>query len=188
MTKKDIRRKYRVLRDQMGQDTVNVLSEQICDRLLHSSLYAQATCIFAYYPLGNEVDIRQVVTQAWKDGKQVAFPKVFGDEMRYFLIEDFSKLHPGSFGVMEPEETNPVNWEDALVLTPGVAFDRSGNRMGFGKGYYDRYFAQHRGCKMVGVAYELQMAEELPTQEHDIVLPFLVTEEKLWETRTAFQK
>ena len=125
-------------------------------------------------------------------------------EIRCVILKwgDFSQLAEGAFGVMEPivaeigrnmkfadesAETKhvnndrmvrPVDWrgKDTLVLTPGVAFDRYGNRMGFGKGYYDRYFAERNRYNLLGVAYELQVSEELPTGEFDVALPYIVTE------------
>ena len=83
--------------------------------------------------------------------------------------------------VMEPVETNPIDWEEALVLVPGVAFDRQGSRMGYGKGYYDRFFEGKTDCVKVGVAYELQVADQLPTEENDLPMEYLVTEKGVWK-------
>lgn len=100
--------------------------------------------------------------------------------MNYFEVGDFSELEEGAFHVMEPQESRPADWEDALVLVPGVAFDRKKNRMGYGKGYYDRYFAGKTDCVRLGIAYELQVAEQLPTEENDLPMEYLVTEKSLW--------
>lgn len=160
----------------MSPEEVNRLSGQICRNLLESSLFSEAQYIYAYYPLGNEADICPVLDEAWKSGKRVAFPKVFGETMRFFEVKSFDHLSPGTFGVMEPEEGCPVDWENPLVFTPGVAFDRNGNRMGYGKGYYDRYFGSRPGAVMLGVAYELQVTEKIPVGVYDRVLDGVVTE------------
>ncbi len=176
MSKKEIRKKYKELRERMSLSEVKKLSGQICENLQESSLFSEAQYIYAYYPLGNEADIRPVIETAWRDGKRVAFPKVFGETMRFFEVKSFGQLFPGTFGVMEPEESCPVDWEKPLVFTPGVAFDRKGNRMGFGKGYYDRYFESRPGAVMVGVAYELQVSDEIPIDRYDRALDGIVTE------------
>lgn len=180
--KREIRKKYKTARHQMEQRQVSALSQEICKHIIESSIFQSAGHIFAYYPLGNEADVRPVVKAAWRMGKHVAFPKVFGDVMRYFEISDFSQLHPGTFGVMEPEETCPVDWNHALVLTPGVAFDQKGNRMGFGKGYYDKYLAKFPECITIGVSYGLQLAEQIPVEVTDIPLDYMVTETGMWKT------
>lgn len=174
--KKEIRKKYRALRDQMDPASVLALSARICENIRSLEAFQNADYIYAYYPLGNEADIRPVIEEAWRLGKKTAFPKVFGDDMRFFQIDDFSHLHPGTFGVMEPEEDHPVNWKDVLVLVPGVAFDLKGNRMGFGKGYYDRYLKELPGAVTVGVAYGLQIADCIPTEDTDIRLDVIVTD------------
>ncbi len=184
--KREFRNIYRTRRNGMSHSELVPLSEQICANLTGSDLFCCADSIYAYYPLGNEADVRPVAKTAWLQGKRVAFPKVFGDEMRYFEVEDFGQLAEGSFGVMEPEQecgAAPVDWVGEcalLVLVPGVAFDRNGNRMGFGKGYYDRHFkdsADIPGMTLVGVAYGMQIADLLPTEEHDLAVPYIVTEE-----------
>ncbi|MCC8017558.1 MAG: 5-formyltetrahydrofolate cyclo-ligase [Lachnospiraceae bacterium] len=189
--KQEMRKKYRTLRNDMDRDSAERLSARICRRISESPLFKNAKYIYAYYPLGNEADIRPVVEEAWRKGKCVAFPKVFGEELRFFEVEDFAQLSEGAFGVMEPSEDGetdssdgpsrpvPVDWrgEEALVLTPGVAFDRKGNRMGFGKGYYDRHFAGDNRCVMMGVAYELQIADQLPADPFDVVMSCIMTEQ-----------
>ncbi|MCD8230819.1 MAG: 5-formyltetrahydrofolate cyclo-ligase [Clostridiales bacterium] len=189
--KQEIRKFYKQLRNDMEREQVASLSSEICRHILESPLFQTAEYIYAYYPLGNEADIRPVAEEAWKRGKQVAFPKVFGDEMCYFEVGDFSQLVEGTFGVMEPLPVNdggtarPVDWRrlDTLVLTPGVAFDRHGNRMGFGKGYYDRHFAERNRYIMLGVAYELQVSKELPTGEFDVALSYIVTENGIFDMK-----
>ena len=101
--------------------------------------------------------------------------------MRYFEISSFSELEEGTFHVMEPVEMHPVDWENALVLVPGVAFDRQCNRMGYGKGYYDRFFEGKPDCVKLGVAYELQVSDQLPAEENDLPMEYLVTEKEMWK-------
>lgn len=180
--KNEIRRQFKDARDRMSSRQAAALSEVICGHIISSPAFVRAERVFAYCPLGNEVDVRGVVREAWRRGKRVAFPKVFGNEMSFFEAGDFRKLHPGAFGVMEPEETRLADWETGLMLVPGVAFDRRGNRMGFGKGYYDRYLAKHPGCICLGIAYELQVADRIPTEETDMPLQGLVTEKGILNT------
>lgn len=178
--KQQIRKKYKTLRNEMSDSEVREKSAQICKNIISSELFQNAEKILAYAPLGNEVDIRPVIKEGWRQNKRIAFPNVFGDTMKYFEISDFSELEEGTFHVMEPKEDHPVDWSDALVLVPGVAFDKKKNRMGYGKGYYDRFFEGKSGCVELGVAYELQIAEQLPVEENDLPMAYLVTEENLW--------
>ncbi len=184
MTKKELRKHYLTLRNALLPSQVESLSSQICTHILHSPLFAQATTILAYHPLGNEVDIRPVIEAAWRQKKEVAFPKVLGEEMDFFVVTDFSQLQQGAFGVMEPVAgcaRLSAAQKDILVLTPGVAFDKKGNRLGFGKGYYDKYFAERKAWARLGISYSLQAAEALPADPYDLPLPFLVTEEGMHE-------
>lgn len=181
MEKKEIRKQYKMLRNKMSEMEVKEKSDRICQNIILSNLFQQVERIMAYAPLGNEVDIRPVMEEGWRQQKRIAFPKVFGDTMRYFEVSSFSQLEEGTFHVMEPVETNPVDWKNALVLVPGVAFDRQGNRMGYGKGYYDRFFEEKSGCVKAGVAYELQVVDQLPTKENDLPMEYLVTEKGVWK-------
>ncbi len=197
--KEDVRNAYREKRDEMPPAQAADLSARICAHLTASDFFARAEYLYAYAPLGNEADIRPAVEAAWHEGKRVAFPKVFGEEMRFFAVTDFAQLTEGAFGIREPSEEAgavPVDWRapenrcgengsDAptkplLVLVPGVAFDRSGHRLGFGKGYYDRHFAAcGSAATLLGVAYAFQIAEALPAEPHDLRVSHLLTEDDI---------
>ncbi len=194
----------------MSRRDTEPLSAQITAHLIDSALFRGAQYLYAYYPLGNEADVRLAAQTAWQEGKRVAFPKVSGDAMRFFEVTGFGQLAEGTFGVMEPVETAgalPAGWQkDLLVLVPGVAFDRQGNRIGYGKGYYDRYFAEYAaaspgatqydaassgvtqydaassGVTLVGVAYESQVADCLPAKPYDLTVSYLVTEKGIFHT------
>ena len=166
---KSFRKEHLAIRNAMSEKEVAEKSGVIVKRLLQTGWYQKAQEIFAYYPLKNEVDCRALFLQAWADGKRIALPRTKEEnQMDFFYIDSLKQLEEGTFHVMEPKEDHPIDWSDALVLVPGVAFDRKKNRMGYGKGYYDRFFEGKSGCIELGVAYELQVAEQLPTEENDL--------------------
>ena len=90
MEKKEIRKQYKILRNKMSEMEVKEKSDRICQNIISSNLFQQAERILAYAPLGNEVDIRPVIEEGWRQQKRIVFPKVFGDTMRYFEISSFS--------------------------------------------------------------------------------------------------
>ena len=141
-------------------------SHAICQALWQMPLIQEAQAVYCYAPIGSEADIWELAERLWAAGKRLAFPRVLGAEsadMEFFEVKNRKELAEGAFHVPEPdvEGRTPVDWKGAPVLVPGVAFDASGARCGYGKGYYDRYFAAHPELVRVGVAFECQMAEEL---------------------------
>lgn len=103
------------------------------------------------------------------DGKRVAVPKVYGDEMRFIYMTDLSLTEKSDMGIPEPVADGPIGDDPtALVLMPGLAFTEKGDRMGYGGGYYDKFLAGEPNHPTVALCYEFQMVEELPTQDHDI--------------------
>lgn len=183
-TKKQIRKKYRGIRDAIPAMAAKELSFCLSQQILQWNPYKEAEKIYFYYPLGREVSLLPVIEDAMMRRKQVAFPKVNGDNMEFYEITSLSQLAEGCFHVMEPNFVNGkqglypklADWKQALCFVPGVAFDKTGVRFGYGKGYYDRYFSNHSGCRLVGCAYECQVAEKLPADAWDIRMDDLVTE------------
>ena len=129
--------------------------------------------------VSNEVDTHALIRDALDDGKCVAVPVARkGRPMIQVRISDLSELVPAPFGLLEPAEGS---WDPVppgafdLVIVPGLAFDHRGNRIGFGGGFYDRFLSGLDAAR-VGVAYEFQLGETLPTEPHDVGLDWLVTE------------
>ena len=154
----------------MRVQEVSEKSSHICERLLTSEWYENSKTIYGYYPLGNEVDCRMFLEKALADQKRVALPRTRKDGiMDFYEIHSLEDVQEGAFHVMEPlEECTIVTEEEAVVLVPGVVFDRSGNRYGYGKGYYDRYFARFPRLKRYALAYENQLEEQLEVLDTDI--------------------
>lgn len=104
-----------------------------------------------------------------KDGKRVAVPKCYGDEMRFIYMDDLSKVEKGYANIPEPIADEPVaDDQTALVLMPGMAFTRDGKRMGYGGGFYDKFLAAEPNHPTVALCYGFQMVEDLPTEDYDI--------------------
>ena len=191
------RKHYITLRRQMSQEDVRTKSRDICEKVINCTAYKDAQVILAYYPLGNEVDCMPVLEDALNNGKQVMLPRTLENcEMDFYQISRFSDVEEGHFHVMEPKaycrKYEPECFvfekddlmQDAvqtkkgvLVLVPGVVFDCQGNRYGYGKGYYDRYFSRFPQLKRMGLAYTEQLSvETLECLETDIKMQIIVTE------------
>ena len=118
---------------------------------------------------------------ALRHGKRIAFPKTTGDAMDFYEITDLDLLKEGSFHVMEPESRGKkaVSNNPDLCFVPGIAFDHAGGRFGYGRGYYDRYFAdplRQAATTRIGCAYECQISENLPVSDWDVRMDYLLTE------------
>lgn len=174
-----LRLEHKKIRSQMEDSEGKALSGVICERLLKEEWYEAAEVIFGYYPLGKEVDCRPFLNRALRDGKRVALPRTgAGFQMDFYEITSLEYLEEGSFHVSEPPGHCPLlEREDGVAIVPGVVFDKKGSRYGYGKGYYDRYFARFPNLERMGLAYEHQMEEALETAETDIKMHRIYTEE-----------
>lgn len=183
--KGQIRRHYKKQRDAMPVSLARQLSEKISAAILQWELYQRANAVFFYYPLGKEVSLLPVIEEALQKGRRAAFPKTVGDIMEFYEVTDLQELEEGNFHVMEPkaEGRRPVCWEPELCFVPGVAFGRAGERYGYGRGYYDRYFADRGTVRLVGCAYGSQIAEKLPVGAWDVRVDDLVSEEGIFSCR-----
>lgn len=169
MDKKALRRAIAAQKKAMTEDEIRDKSAKLTERFLITDYYRNAQTIYGYLPYNQEVRTIPLLEQALRDGKRVAVPKVYGDEMRFLYIEDMSGIAPGSFGIPEPIADAPIADDpQALVLMPGLAFDSEGNRMGYGGGFYDRFLAEEPEHPTVALCYDFQMLPKLETEAHDI--------------------
>ena len=169
MNKKELRAKIKEAKKAMTEIQIDELSSDLCRQFLATEEYRNAKTIYGYLPYNQEVRTWALLEQALKDGKKVAVPKVYGDDMRFIYMDDLSAVSDGYAGIPEPIADAPVADDPtALVLMPGLAFDREGHRIGYGGGFYDRFLENEPNHPTVALCYHFQMLEHLDTEEHDI--------------------
>ena len=182
-TKEEIRRRIHRERLALAPSEVEDRSRAVGERLMATDLYRQTCCLGCYVSVKNEVDTHRLIRAALREKKRVGAPKTDrGGGMVHLEIEALSDLRPGPFGLLEPSGANraeilPADFD--LILVPGIAFDRQGNRIGFGGGYYDRFLGLTPAPR-VGLAYDFQLLERLPVDAQDVRLDFLATESEVY--------
>ncbi len=152
-------------------------SQIICKTLLVRPECKKATAICVYVSLPEEVDTRNIFQTLFEQKKSVIVPRVEGSHLRLHQIQSMDDLTKGSFGIAEPKRSCPeveTSFVD-LFIVPGIAFDRSGYRLGWGKGYYDRLLAGVSATK-IGLAYSFQIVSRLPHTGYDIPMDIVITE------------
>lgn len=183
-TKTDIRKRILKKRTELSTDEVKEKSDIICRHIAQNQAFLAADIIYGYMPIRKEADILPVLRLALRMGKTVGLPRVAGDDMDFYRICDFSELETGSFSVMEPAEHCPILKETGMMLIPMTAFDTDGNRLGYGKGFYDRYIRKSRenyksNNSLFGVAYEFQKTPAIPGEETDCPMDYIITEKSI---------
>ncbi len=177
MTKKEIRRIVKERRSLLLPEQETTASGAILSFLVSLPEYRETDTVYCYVDYNHEVQTWPVMERAMADGKQVAVPRVDGKSMDFYYITSKTDLESGYFGIMEPKAGLPVaSTQEALFIMPGVAFDRSHHRVGYGGGFYDRYLERMPGLKTAAVAYECQIFEAVPFEPFDIRPEILITE------------
>ena len=168
MDKKALRKKIREKKRAMSEEEILSRSEKLGELFLSSEAYRNAKTVYGYLPYNQEVRTVPMLEQALRDGKKVAVPKIYGDTMRFIYLEDLSCVEKNSMGIPEPVADTPVAEDKtALVLMPGVAFTKNGDRIGYGGGFYDRFLAEEPNHPTLALCYDFQIVESLPTEEFD---------------------
>ena len=176
MSKRDIRLEVLEKRARMSPEERASKSRAIGDRLMKTGLWADAKTVFLYMSLPGEVETDRLIAEAWSQGKQVAVPKVTEEGLVFSKLDSFEELSEGSFHVREPREIREISDGRALVIMPGVAFDIKCNRIGYGKGFYDRYLFEHRGHPAVALSFDFAVYSKIPSSPHDIKPGLIITE------------
>lgn len=169
MDKSALRREIRELKRAMCEEEILRRSAELGEQFVASRLYQEAKTVYGYLPYNQEVRTVPMLERALRDGKKVAVPKVYGDTMKFIYLDDMTQIEKGYAGIPEPIADEPVaDDKNALVLMPGLAFTKNGDRMGYGGGFYDRFLAEEPNHPTLALCYEFQMLEQLPTEEYDI--------------------
>lgn len=169
MNKQELRRTIRERKRAMTEEEIVERSNALAEKFYNTPAYQAASTIYGYLPYNQEVRTVPMLQRALDDGKRVAVPKVYGEEMRFIYLEDLTQVSKGYAGIPEPIADAPVAEDkQALVLMPGLAFDPQGHRIGYGGGFYDRFLAQEPHHPTLALCYEFQMQAHLDTEEFDI--------------------
>ncbi len=169
MDKNTLRKRIKEQKRAMTEEQIDAASRKLGALFAASEAYKTAKTIYGYLPYNQEVRTVPMLQQALADGKRVAVPKCCGDRMCFIYLDDLSQVEKGYCGIPEPIADGPVA-EDrtALVLMPGLAFDKEGHRIGYGGGFYDKFLAAEPEHPTLALCYGFQMVEHLETEEFDI--------------------
>lgn len=188
-SKKELRKRILSIRNNMpGEDVVNN-SRIIRDKIIGLDVFKQSKVIFIYMDFKNEVMTSDLIKHMLFEKKRVVVP--YTDTVSTVLIPSEitgeSDLKLNSFGYSEPKKVSPVNIEEIdLVIIPGLVFDKNLNRIGFGKGYYDRILNKLKAsARKVAVAHDFQVLEEIPAEEHDVKMDMIITEKSIMKRDTS---
>ncbi len=177
--KKELRRRILEQRNNMLPEEVREKSKQIQDIFCDTLYYQSSRTIMTYVDFQNEVETKSMISRALNEGKVIAVP-LCGPNVSLVpvKIESLDNLEPGTKGILEPKKIDTIDAKKLdLVLMPGVAFDRSCNRVGYGLAYYDRFLTQLSPATMIiALAYDFQVVESLPIEEHDQKVNLIITE------------
>jgi len=154
----------------------SALAGKASSTALRTLLPPPGAIIAGYWPIRSEMDPRPLMQALRAAGYRIALPRILGEELAFHLWEDGKAPVAGPFGTREPAPDWPEAAPD-LFLTPLAAFDAEGQRLGYGRGFYDRAFAQWPAAKRVGLAFAAQKVAEVPTEAHDARLDLVLTGE-----------
>lgn len=177
-----LRQKCRIIRDNFGEKHIDKRSELACKILGQTPEFLNADIILIYYPTHNEISPLPIFDVAQKMGKKIALPlcNTENNTLSFHIINSLNEAISSHFGICEPPITNeePLLTERTLALVPALAFSKDGYRLGYGKGFYDKFLVNFKGIS-AGFSYSELVFDELPHETHDIPLKMLITESEV---------
>lgn len=180
--KKDLRREYRIIRK--ATEKREQKEKVIIDTLISSELFRNADCIFLYCSHDGEINTGRISFEAQRLGIKTAYPYCVDENgIMEFYFSVRENLKQGMYGIYEPDRgkcEKAVFTEKSLCIVPGISFGKNGERLGYGKGYYDRFLSTFKG-KTVGLSFEECLSECIPMEKHDRKIDYLITDEKIYK-------
>lgn len=174
MDKSEIRRNIKRLRMMLSDIEKKKAAEEVFARLENSAPFMMADNILIYHSLPDELQTIAFLRK-WADRKHFFLPRVNGVNLELLPYIE-SELRVGAYDIEEPSAGSPADVDEIdLMIIPAVAFDRKGNRLGRGKGFYDRLLATSKATK-IGVGYEFQLFDEIPSEKHDVPMNMVITQ------------
>lgn len=180
-TKAELRKRILKIRSNINPEDRIWMDERIFKHLSKLDCINEADSVLVYVSYNGEADTIKLIKYLLENGKKVATPRVNGDDMDFYEIKSLENLVDGYKGIPEPSKDCSIVYPEgkSIILVPGSAFDKNLFRMGYGKGYYDRYIAMHKGMFSIGISYGFQIQDRIPIDEWDRSLDMIVTEREV---------
>lgn len=181
-TRKMLKSRRASIPETTRMDAANSITEQI----LRLNEIRDARTIFIYISYASEVHTHALIKALLAAGKTLAVPKIVkSDYMQAETFSSWEDLVPGELGILTPTDSTPCNGPFDVAITPGLGFTLSGQRMGFGRGYYDKWFAQNKVRHKIALAFEVQLINEMPVEDTDVPMEKIVTEKRVIVVRSS---
>lgn len=191
-TKRYIRKSVLKMRDELSEHERKDKSRRILEKVMQTSSYKEADVILSYVNFKSEVETEGLIAEALKSGKRVYCPRIDKEDMEFYRILGMDDLTAGYKGIREPMPKGEcllsgrdMSVQKCLMIMPGSVFDRERNRIGYGKGYYDRYLERYPQLPTVAVCFECQLVERVPAEAYDIKPDMIITETDVYKGNTA---
>ena len=173
MEKKELRANIKALKKQHTKEQLLEQSEIILTKLEQDEDFEKARIVMIYSALPDEVQT-QAFLEKWRHKKKIILPTVVGDDIIPVELAEDTGFAVGDFNILEPQN-EPYSGVYDLIVVPGVAFDHNGNRIGRGRGYYDRFLCKHLNVKRIGICFDFQLVDEVPTEPNDIRMDKIIS-------------
>ncbi|TDT67848.1 5-formyltetrahydrofolate cyclo-ligase [Hypnocyclicus thermotrophus] len=168
--KNEIRKSIKNKREKLDKNYIELYSKELTQIFINSSLYKNAKTIMSYIPIKNEVNTIYINQEIIKDNKTLLLPAIINDKVYPKLYND--NFIKGKYDIKEPSGDIFIDEID-LIIVPGIAFDKYKNRIGFGKGYYDKFLQKYLSSIKVSLIYPFQLVEKINNEKHDIKIDFI---------------
>ncbi len=172
--KKELRKKYLLVRknisDKLEKDKI------ILKKILNNKMVRKTKIILCYVSYNDEIDTLDLINELLKS-KIVAVPKIENNEMNFYIISSINELKEGYFKILEPDNNNLLtNFNELVSITPGICFDKLGYRIGYGKGFYDKFYSEHSNIYKIGLCYKECMVDKIKKDKFDINVDEIITD------------
>lgn len=177
--KEKIRKEILAKRKEMPLEYINEELKKIEEKLFSMNAYIHATCIYVYMSFCGEVPTNNIIKRSLELGKRVAIPKITNEEMKFYYIKGEKDIAKGYCGIEEPTVCEIAEETKALMIVPGLAFDREKHRIGYGKGFYDKYLNKNKISGKIALAFDFQIYKEIPFCEQDVLMDVIITPKEM---------
>ncbi len=181
--KQELRQELKNTRSSISPELRRLYSQQISTRILAQQEIIDSDVIFIYISYASEVETHDLISDLLDLGKILAVPKILSsNKMISVKFTDWDDLKKAELGILTPKSIEPMQSHFDVCITPGLGFTTAGKRIGFGAGYYDRWFSENSVAKKIALTYEAQVVDDIPTDEYDQLVDKVITEQRVIDT------